>query len=137
MIIRNCWRVAIFKHTGTVSELLFSNCWPFADVESLSVQLTYKIFQMCFDVMNGLKEKQSETALSVGHIIGLDTHQAMVKDMFIWRIKALSAQFLFCNISIKCQLYVNCRTICFYGACPYTGESVQMYKTVCLPIFLY
>ena len=55
----------------TVSELLFSNCWPFDDVESLSVPLTYKIFQMCVDVVNGLKMKQSETALNQAALLVL------------------------------------------------------------------
>ena len=73
-------------------------------------------FPFYFD---GMQVKQSKKGLHVGHIIGPGPYHVMVKDMchdFIWRVNALSANFGFCNISTKRQLFMSYSTS-FYGVC--------------------
>ena len=81
------------------------------------------------------KVKQSKKGLHVGHIIDPGTHQAMVKNMchgFTWRVNALSANFVFCNISTQCQLFMS-YFISFYGVCLWHLEDkrVEEFYTTC------
>lgn len=82
----------------------------------------------CPFYFDGLKVKHSKKGLHLGHVIGPDAHQAMVKDMchdFIWRVNALSANFGFCNINIKRQLYMSYCTS-FYGVCLWNLQNKHL-----------
>ena len=62
-------------------------------------------------------------------------HQAVAKDMchdFIWRLNSLSANFGFCNISTKRQLFMLYSTS-FYGVCVWNLQDkyVDEFYTTC------